>query len=375
MSVVIFLGAGASAYAGYPMAANLLDEMATEFSTTPSVTEKADWETFNSFRNTASGTLKEILNSSNPELVLTVPDLLEVTLHEADSKNWYDLKRAWQESNQQEISRLNEHWDSPTRESLFQAHLAKLVFQRLADRFLSHRHYRDAGTFEKRKYLREGLGILHPGDCVLTTNWDTLAERTLMELRKWDLGDGYGFNVELEVLSDGLWQRLAANVSPVKVLKLHGSIGWFRRTDPEAVESIYLRKANFLQYMTIPGTGMVRDKNSPAPGSGPDTNPVVIFPSYLKILEGSILQSIWEQASSALDNAEKVVFVGYSLPLADIAIRTLINPLRRRIAAQEAQVIIVNPNRMDLERWKEFLGDSITVVCKRAEEYWTGGTG
>jgi hypothetical protein len=86
--------------------------------------------------------------------------------------------------------------------------------------------------------------------------------------------------------------------------------------------------------MDLPGfEGLIYDKNELPLGSGPDENPLLIFPSYLKQLEGPILQSIWDQAARALTQAEEVTFVGYSLPLADVAVRALINRSLRVIQA------------------------------------------
>ena len=57
--------------------------------------------------------------------------------------------------------------------------------------------------------------IVLPGDSVITFNYDVALDAKLREARKWQIGDGYGFDVE----------GLPSN-SPVKVLKVHGSINW-----------------------------------------------------------------------------------------------------------------------------------------------------
>ncbi len=46
----------------------------------------------------------------------------------------------------------------------------------------------------------------------------------------------------------------------------------------------------------------------------------------------------------AINSAEKITIVGYSLPLADIAVRVLLNPLRRRISEGSVKVIIMDSN-------------------------------
>ena len=64
-------------------------------------------------------------------------------------------------------------------------------------------------------YARFARDIVAPGDCVLTFNYDVSLEPHLMSQRKWCLGDGYGFGME------GFEDQ-----SPVKMLKLHGSVNW-----------------------------------------------------------------------------------------------------------------------------------------------------
>jgi hypothetical protein len=57
--------------------------------------------------------------------------------------------------------------------------------------------------------------IVKPGDSVITFNYDVALDAKLRAAGKWEIGDGYGFDVE----------GLPSN-SPVKVLKVHGSINW-----------------------------------------------------------------------------------------------------------------------------------------------------
>jgi hypothetical protein len=57
--------------------------------------------------------------------------------------------------------------------------------------------------------------IVQPGDSVITFNYDVSLDAKLHETGKWEIGDGYGFNVE----------GLPCN-STVKLFKVHGSINW-----------------------------------------------------------------------------------------------------------------------------------------------------
>ncbi|HHT9137938.1 MAG TPA: hypothetical protein ACFYEK_11955, partial [Candidatus Wunengus sp. YC60] len=125
--------------------------------------------------------------------------------------------------------------------------------------------------------------------------------------------------------------------------------------------------SNYLQYLRPNGKD-IRDKNVPNTGYHEDF--VLIGFSYLKQLEGTIIQSIWDQASEAITNAGTVTIVGYSLPLSDVAVRTLLNPLRRRISEGLVKVKVVDTNKTTLGRWGTFLGVKYEITPNKAEEFF-----
>lgn len=144
MKTVLFLGAGASADAGYPVTAHLLREMESHVSDTPFHQDRKDWELFKEFRESTNEPLSTILRSSNPELVLTIPDLLEAALNDGDAENRRQVKAAVQNGNQDNLENIHAYWNDPRRDQLAQGVLAKRAFQRLADNFFSHKHCYDS---------------------------------------------------------------------------------------------------------------------------------------------------------------------------------------------------------------------------------------
>jgi hypothetical protein len=68
---------------------------------------------------------------------------------------------------------------------------------------------------EATAYRQFATGIVEPGDCIITFNYDVSLDRELHRAGKWEVGDGYGFVID----------RLSAN-SPTTLLKLHGSTNW-----------------------------------------------------------------------------------------------------------------------------------------------------
>src|SRR5260370_21044740 len=84
-SKVLFLGAGASARAGYPLATDLLSTIEKSAVQSTLTIQKA-WQKWRLFRDAARGPLALALQHKNPEVVLSQIDLLETTRgHFADS--------------------------------------------------------------------------------------------------------------------------------------------------------------------------------------------------------------------------------------------------------------------------------------------------
>lgn len=336
MRQVFFLGAGASKPAGFPVMSNLLKELEREV-TGPSskfMNLQIDWEIFQQFRNESQGPLRKVLQSENLELIFTTFDILK----ESDST-------------------------SP-----------KNAIIRILDYYFGLKHCENSRV--NHDYLNRNFENLKNGDFIITTNWDALAELTLFKQKKWSPCDGYGFKKNLgvgEIINPepGESKNLPipedmAGPSQIKVLKLHGSIGWYFHPP---YNQAYFRGDNFLDYISRDGSNVIlRDNDAPGPEKISHDDPaVMIYPTYLKILNNPILNSIWKQAINVLRQAEQVTIVGYSLPNEDIGVRALLLTLVERIKQNEVQVTVINPSESTLERWKEFLGESALVTYNRGE--------
>jgi len=347
---VMFLGAGASMHRAYPLTSELLKHIALEMGSTSSNFDRTAWERFDTFRRNATGLLRSILNSNDPEIVLTLPDLLQAAHDRRILGYWNELASG---------SPSDHWWEDPAMGDLLQGgQTIKDAFSQVVDSFFSVRHAKEwRNTYDG--YFCTALAPLSQGDTIITTNWDTLAERVLWQMRKWSPRDGYGFPKKFTV-SDS---SVIPEYSPVKVLKLHGSVGWFG-----SAGAIYLRQANYLQYMF--GSSIVKDISAPPNEGIPISDPVMIFPSYLKQLQGPIFQAIWSQASMALMQAETITVIGYSLPEADMAIRVLLNPARQRLTEGLVTITVVDKDPLVHDRWRELLGTGVNHIQDSAESYF-----
>jgi hypothetical protein len=178
--------------------------------------------------------------------------------------------------------------------------------------------------------LYEALArVARPGDLIITFNYDLAIDRSLRAAGLWDVKTGYGFSIES-----------AGTSSPVEVLKLHGSTNWrallfggrtgffagggnslgsrpvlFFRPDLE-----YLGYADFIdpECLRLDTAASL---------------PSMIMPAlpkhfYFETAFGqewkSFWDHLWHRAAGAIANADELVVIGYSLPVADERARTML---------------------------------------------------
>jgi hypothetical protein len=80
---------------------------------------------------------------------------------------------------------------------------------------------------------------------------------------------------------------------------------------------------------------------------------MLIRPTLLKDFRHRVWRDIWRRAGHVLASAEKWVFVGYSLPLADVwMLRLLAQSLKSGPRRSEPRsIIVVNPDRIVKQRF------------------------
>jgi hypothetical protein len=384
MCKVMFLGAGASKDAGYPLTNELFSEMDSYYENN-GASKKKEWVCFKEFREKAEGLIGDILRANNPELVLTVPDLLYEAMNEEERYAFEKYKEAIENNNTDNQDAINDSSYKEAIKKTFDMYsIQSLALKAISTYFtyinneilnLIHQNTKDISK-GKYSYVKN---MLHDCETVISTNWDTLAEYVLNENGLWSPRDGYGFK---KTFVYGNNKKVRYTKSQIKILKLHGSIGWIESGNKNEIclSETYSHLLNFPKNFshkqpTPLEDQIIRDECSQGPKRVDEQ--FIILPSYIKQLDNPCLQSIWNQASTALQKATEVIFVGYSLPFADVAIRTLLNPLRKRIQGKRKYskqlkiTIVIGKNGKKVEsRWKKFLGEDIIVDTQTAREKW-----
>ena len=136
------------------------------------------------------------------------------------------------------------------------------------------------------------------------------------------------------------------NPVPIKILKLHGSVNWkFCRScrrvllTPWSTE-IDLEQGTFFSHFRG-DDGLTAEYRCPVDGCRFET--LILPPSYVKDLRNPVVSMIGSEIEQELRIAKKVVFVGYSLPDADVHVRALF----AKSLSRDTQIVVVNPDTHD----------------------------
>lgn len=366
---IIFLGAGASKDAGYPLTSQLYEELSREYKVTNLSNYKIAWKKVDkNFR-----LIKEMTSLSacnDIEYLMTVMHLLED----------FHKQRCCNQLNQNDLNESIEHYSEQySHEEAFRGFSECLNF------YFGYKNYemKDLQYNYLRAYLKENIS---DGDTIITTNYDLLAERILGDIGLWFIQDGYGFVVTLKEtfkfyknrkgninLDEKTREKLESwiedkdnaikgylkNKSKVNILKLHGSVGWLKN------ENNFVLDLTTLRYILPNYMHHYEDQNY-KPELSDSNSDCLIFPTFMKNYKHPVLLDIWTKATGAIQEAKEIHFIGYSLPEYDTNIRTLLLPLRQKIGNKTclAKIYVMNDGfkKDTSRRWKEFLGANIELV-------------
>jgi len=143
---------------------------------------------------------------------------------------------------------------------------------------------------------------------IITTNWDSIVEK-LFNKSKLNYNVFSGKNFEDKI--------------GISIIKLHGSINWFHCNACGELE--ITNEASIAEYLFKDEEPARCSKcNISEPHNKIYLRPEIITPTMFKTLDSYLYRSIWKKASDALSSANRIIFVGYSLPVADFEIRYLL---------------------------------------------------
>jgi hypothetical protein len=274
---------------------------------------------------------------------------------------------------------------------------------------------------------RAMLAVCGPNDSFATFNWDTLLDRALMDTGGWSPNTGYG--LKFRAVLDGSWRDTMEGdpsfPTEWKLLKLHGSTNWlvpymgvhFQSLEYTSIipdnDEVFLYWHSSLPYAThknrwaggyvpttycyyppnIPGEFFSREQLSPEPdrvfvrgtirflsafeegdSKGVPSSPILITPVRQKRYDtyASTIQGLWDQLVRILEQASRIVVVGYSFPPTDTRALDLFRGL---LGARGGDIVveIVSPGVADIAKriGDDYLGRAKEVKLHnmKFEEY------
>jgi hypothetical protein len=179
----------------------------------------------------------------------------------------------------------------------------------------------------------------------ITFNYDDLFDAALAAVPhrtkergsfRWTPDGGYGFAckpAEEGIIDVGY----TMDETPMLLLKLHGSLNWRPRIGSKRPYN-FDAVVHFEDWRHVP---QIADANIAAVARHLQPDPFIVPPVLQKsnLAEEPILQLIWAEAYRALSQAERVIFAGYSLPLTDVAGRSLFVESLAHLAQEDIAVV------------------------------------
>jgi hypothetical protein len=198
------------------------------------------------------------------------------------------------------------------------------VKQQLFDRISAARD----GRAVPELLVRFGRHCIEAKASIVTFNYDDFLDEALWRVKSatgvgrdspyWHPDGGYGFFCrpsESRVLSAVVYMD---RTTPL--LKLHGSMNWrpiLGARRPYMADAIVHHEA------WVPRSPSAHHSNVDAIESLLEREPFIVPPVLVKsvLMEQPILRLVWSQAAAMMRAATSVAFVGYSMPVTDIAAR------------------------------------------------------
>ena len=322
----------------------------------------------------------------------------------SEAPKWTENIEEFMTSVERELEELKESAGGRrfTEEQLKRAVSYTEVFNNMT--FIFANVLNEAQNGSAMSFYRAILELCGPNDSFATFNWDTLLDRALMDTGGWSPNTGYGLN--FRAVLDGSWKDSMEGetgfLSGWKLFKLHGSTNWlvpyavvhFRSLEYKSIipgsGDLFLYWHSSLPYATyknrwtggyvpttycyyppnIPGEFFTKAQLSPEPdhvfvsatrrflsafeegdSKGVPSSPILITPVRQKKYDAysATIQGLWNQAVKALEEASRVVVVGYSFPPTDTRALDLFRSL---LAARGGQISveIVAPGVADIAK-------------------------
>ncbi len=220
---------------------------------------------------------------------------------------------------------------------------------------------------------------------VISTNWDILLDNSIHRELEHSHTNSKGvvdyccnissYRKQDDRVKAGL-EILGKGGYTVKLLKLHGSLNWLTCPRCNRLYVDFDQKIAIHQFTKQPHEKEkcrhCNDNFGDHDSHALESN--LIMPTFLKNLTNTQYKLVWHNAAIELSEASKIVFVGYSLPMADFEIRQILSRMVRKDAIIEVVDKGDDENDqkiIDLKnKYETFFGRKVTIHHYGSEVYF-----
>jgi len=137
----------------------------------------------------------------------------------------------------------------------------------------------------------------------------------------------------------------------VKLLKLHGSLNWLQCPRCHRIYVDFFNKIA-IRHFTEPVPCRHCQNNFPGGTASHYLVSNLVMPTFLKNLSNPQYKIIWQNAGIELSEADKIIFIGYSLPQADFEMRQLLARMVKKDAVIEVVDYENSKNKQFIDQMK-----------------------
>ena len=285
---IIILGAGASRTDGAPLQSELMSDFFNAF-ITPQYVENArsDHQKLKNFFSSVFGVFDPKYNFKSAQFPTFEEALgiIDIAINRQET-----LKGFRNKTHDRELFELREKF-------IFM--IAKTIKNKLQSGHENH------ATLLKRLMRERSLKNTH----FISLNYDLLIDNAIIDLYpKYHLDYGIDFtNFNEEIADDDSWKQPESNKA-INLLKIHGSLNWEYCSTCVAITLTPKEKR----------VAQMAETSYQCGTCGGNKVPIVIPPTFFKIMSNYYISQIWHQCELMLRQADRLFFCGYSFPDADI---------------------------------------------------------
>lgn len=196
---------------------------------------------------------------------------------------------------------------------------------------------------------------------IITTNYDISIDpafKQAISKRQVDYGISFRDTVSGKIILQP--------ANPLfKYLKLHGSLNWLKC---DLCGHYYIHPDGSTAFQAF--REQIDDDNTCECNDRLKLKTVLVTPSIVRDIRDSNLLQIWKASTEAIRTADKLIFVGYSLPAEDLAIKALVmRGVNGRSKNRNLSVEVVQLGEDAKPNYMNLFGRDIKYYCNGLPEY------